>query len=586
MYNLQLCSDSHHSDEVKLDISPHFESKHYFRNSVEKKPLLANSVEECWLRGKEDGLHDSKRIYSLVLRRLIPTLNSIHGIDRGERYWEIIIGHWLQRYIDTSINRFNSISELLDRFEVSSVTTINAEEYNLISFGTSHLTSQVNNTRWNLDFFTLMVKHFFPELAKLIVLHDQDDQSDQLNQVPQKAVRDTLLRRILSKGREHLTPFSRALILSSYLPRIMEWALNVRYSGFPQNGRLPFEFDRYKVDFEMREKFRLHLAKPGDTGVERVILGTLDKVFPFHFLEEFCEIVRIVQSSLLPRNPNFAFTSNDFDSNDFFKIWVAEKTQTGTKYIVGQHGNNYGTDRFTTGSIEERTSDLFLTWGWKTESGNQFPLFNFKNPHGKQLTPNSLGGILLTQLHFPNQYTYWDSVSEFEDYFQSQVDFVSSLPPKLREEILLRLHPAHSHFRWNEENRWRKLFQNLNIENGVKEIHKLLMDSRIVIHGYDSTGLLETLQQNYPSLCFMPQGFSHLTSEAALDYATLRDAGIIFTSAVELASHLQEIYSDVTSWWHSPEIQKARTGFCNKYSRSSNQPFKDLSDCISKILRT
>jgi len=278
--------------------------------------------------------------------------------------------------------------------------------------------------------------------------------------------------------------------------------------------------------------------------------------------------------------------SNDFDSNDFFKIWVADKTRTGMKYIVSQHGNNFGTERFAIDSIEERTSDLYLTWGWKSKFGNHFPLFNLKNPHGKQLKPNSQGGILLTQLHFPNQYTYWDSVSEFEDYFQSQVDFVSSLTPKLREEILLRLHPAHSKFSWNEELRWRKLFQNLNVENGQGEIHKLLKDSRIVIHGYDSTGLLETLQQNYPSLCFMPQGFGHLTSEAALDYATLRDVGIIFTSPTELSSHVLKIFSDVTSWWHNPEIQEARKVFCEKYSRSSNHPFKDISDCISKILRT
>jgi putative transferase (TIGR04331 family) len=586
MYNLQLCLDSHHSDDVKIDVSPHFESRNYYRHLVARIPLLSKTSENHWLRDKEYGHNDSKRVYLLVLRRLIPALNSIHGVDGDERYWEIIVGHWLQRYVDTSINRFSSLSELFDTFQISSVSAHRAQNNNLISLSTSHLTSQVNNTQWNLDFFTSMITQLKPELANLTTFHERDERLDKLKSVPQIIIQDSLVRKIINLGRLLLTPFSRALILSSYLPRGLEWALSIRYFAFPQNGRLSFQLEKYEIDLGIREKLRLQVVQPEDTGMEQLILGTLDKVFPYHFLENYIEIVRLVESSHLPRNPNFVFTSNDFDSNDFFKIWVAEKTRTGIKYIVGQHGNNYGTNRFLIDSIEERTSDSFLTWGWNTESSRHIPLFNFRNPRGKQLKANSLGGILLTQLHFPDQYTYWDSVSEFEHYFQSQIDFVSSLAPNLQEKITVRLHPAHSNFGWDEARRWNQLFQNLNVENGHSDIDKLLMDSRIVIHGYDSTGLLETLQSNYPSLCFMPQGFRHLTPEAALDYETLRDVGIIFTNAAELASHLYEIFADINNWWSGPNIQVARIDFCKKYSRSSKQPFKEISDSILKVLKS
>lgn len=585
MYNLYLCLDTLQIDDLKLNVSPHFESRNYFRRSSKENLYFSKSFESTWQYAKDNGINESKRLYSLALRRLIPALNSIHGVDGDERYWEIIVGHWLQRYVDTSINRINSISELFDSYRISSVSSYHVKDDSLICISTSHFTSLVNDTQWNLDFYTNLIKQMKPELEDRITFHERNEVQEDLNRLPKKINQESFLRKGLSKVRILLTPFSKALILSSYLPRRLEWALSIRNLAFPQNGKLNLEIEGCKVDKRMREIFSAHLIASEDTGIEKFILGTLVKVFPFHFLESFDEIRQLVNSSFLPKNPRFILTSNDFDSNDFFKIWVADKTRLGVKFIVGQHGNNYGTDRLTIQSIEERTCDSFLTWGWETESSSHIPLFNLRNPRGRQIESNSAGHILLTQLHFPNQYSYWDSVSEFEDYFQSQVDLVSCLDPNLRDKLLLRLHPAHSSFGWDEQHRWNQLFGNLNVETGHSDIRRLLMDSRIVIHGYDSTGLLETLQGNYPSLCFIPYGLEHLTPEARVDYQNLMDVGMIFTSAAELASHLQIIFSDIDGWWNSPTIQLARTDFCKKYSRSSESPYKELSNSILRTLK-
>ena len=58
------------------------------------------------------------------------------------------------------------------------------------------------------------------------------------------------------------------------------------------------------------------------------------------------------------------FTSNSFDTSEVFKLWTAEKVETGCPYIIGQHGNNYGAARYCPSETEcVETADAFLTWG-------------------------------------------------------------------------------------------------------------------------------------------------------------------------------------------------------------------------------
>ena len=44
-----------------------------------------------------------------------------------------------------------------------------------------------------------------------------------------------------------------------------------------------------------------------------------------------------------------------------FKLWTATKVVSGSKYYVGQHGNNYYTRKNKFPRIEEKTADRFIT---------------------------------------------------------------------------------------------------------------------------------------------------------------------------------------------------------------------------------
>ena len=104
----------------------------------------------------------------------------------------------------------------------------------------------------------------------------------------------------------------------------------------------------------------------------------------------------------------------------------------------------------------------------------------------------------------------------------------------------------------------------------------MIKQSRLIIHGYDSTGILETLSFNIPSLAFWQNNFEHLRESAKPYYQLLVDSGIVHTSAESLANKVNEVWDNVDAWWCQSNVQDARLKFCERYARTSKNPLGEL----------
>ena len=81
--------------------------------------------------------------------------------------------------------------------------------------------------------------------------------------------------------------------------------------------------------------------KENKKNLESAIRGIFFHIFPNIYLESYEKLKNKITSSILPKNPNFIFNSNDYVENELFKIYCANKINS-SKYIIGQHGCNYG----------------------------------------------------------------------------------------------------------------------------------------------------------------------------------------------------------------------------------------------------
>jgi putative transferase (TIGR04331 family) len=312
----------------------------------------------------------------------------------------------------------------------------------------------------------------------------------------------------------------------------------------------------------------------------RVLKTLIFEVIPVRYLEGFSMIRELASKEQWPQKPKFIFTSNAFYSSDILKYWLASKVESGTKYFVGQHGNSYFTDRRQRYCIEETTADHFLTWGWTDGTNKYIPTFVFQGKIVCKSKDNQSGGLLLINSGPAPSRTTYDVSSLSEEYFQMNKKFLENLNHAPRNGTILRLYAGSSRHAFSEKNRWRDFDPNLTVDDGFTQINALINESRLVVHSYDSTGMLLSLSQNIPTLAYWINGFDHLSSEVVEDYNLLLEAGIIHLSGESAAQKVNEIWESIDEWWQQKDLQHARKVFCQKYARVSSQKVRGLRKAL------
>jgi putative transferase (TIGR04331 family) len=396
----------------------------------------------------------------------------------------------------------------------------------------------------------------------------------------------TFLFGVMKKLAPLLSRRRDAFIVSSYLPPIEDIKLQIALGQFPSFWETPNADVEAKPNLTLRTGLTNELLNDGDVGVLKVVKTLLFETLPVTYLEGFSEIQEIVRKQKWPERPKFIFTSNAFHGSDVYKYWIANKVDAGTKYIVGQHGNSYFTDRRQRNSIEEVTADKFLTWGWKDVSDRYIPAFLFQNKPNKTIKINSSGGLLLINNGPSPSRTTYDVSFPAHQYLEMNQTFINNLIGGPREQTTLRLTLRTRQHSFSEKKRWEDFDAHLKIDEGFTPIHQLISANRLTVHSYDSTGILVTLSQNIPTMAFWLNGFEHLCDEVIADYEILLQAGIIHLTPESAAKKVNEVWDNIDEWWSGEEVQEARGAFCQKYAVISKTPAKDLKSILLESTKT
>ena len=194
---------------------------------------------------------------------------------------------------------------------------------------------------------------------------------------------------------------------------------------------------------------------------------------------------------------------------------------------------------------------------------------------------NPKGGLLLVEVLIDVRFATWDIHSEFIDYLNEQKNFVNNLDYLPKKNLTIRLHSGFKNKNLNEDHRWLDFDSSLKIDSGIKNINNLISKSRLIVYSYDSTGVLESLSQNIPTLAFWNNNVHEKIRENAKPYyQVLIDAGIVHMSTKSVTNKINEIWNDVDGWWQQKHVQDARKFFCNRYAKTSQNPISELKQIL------
>ncbi len=531
---------------------------------------------------KKDDCYYINDLYELLLIELSQNLNEVHSVNRSVRYWRILIGTWLHRFITISFNRWQTIQYAVDNYKIKETIIVEVPDFELVPLdylGFANL-NRVGN--WDAAITACIIKEYTDIKYKVInVIDNKNIQQSKFTFKPKSTFKNKFKSMLVSGNRLLSKAFMRshdALIITSGLPLWQEiklyWLL--KQPPIPQRT-LPVSIVK-QVD-GLRDNFILE--NHGFTGFEKFIRRTIQKQIPILYLEGYKGLIRRTNSLGWPSKPKFIFTSNSFDNDELFKVWTAEKTELGIPYIIAQHGANYGTGEYAPSENHEvSTADRYITWGWRYNNKKHYPVSAL--PYIGKTFPHCdpKGGLLLVERGGGQREHPWDELFLFKEYLKEQYRFIDELSVKIQSQTTVRLYAAHLYLSWSEDELWESKYPNINIDQGMSSMEDLIKQSRLLVYTYNSTGILESMAFNTPSIFFWDVEKWPFRDEAKKIFKKLTDVGIFHTSAISASNKTNEIWSDVEKWWSSDEVQAARMEFCNQHLSLSDNSMIKLKDAL------
>ena len=511
---------------------------------------------------------ETEKIYKSIIECITLNLNSLHSLSWNERSWQIYLGHWLKKFININYNKFILLKKIKDQIIIKKVYTNSSKNISLSTIDTSG----IDIASYNFDWESILLSRIAP-----IVFKDE-------NIISLK--RKVNLENIHIKKKENLNNNIKTKIINYFFSITEKFSKNDKYFIYHTYfekfyvekileillGITPKKWNRIEhpginrnLDLTFRNK--LNFKKNNVSELEYIIRNNLHADLPSHCIENFSEIKKLSYDNNWPKKPKKIFTSVAYHYDEVFKFYLSNNINSGAKYYLGQHGNNYSTKIDNDFSVEMNTCDKFFSWGYGNHKKN-ISTFNFKVL--KKIKRSKKQYLIIVMRSRGWRYLFGERLDEAENDIDQTIHLAKNLNVKIFNDTIIKPHKNLEKFDYFINN---KDINNLPIEKNLS-LKNLLYKSKLVLFNYDSTGFLENILHNIPSICILPMYNETLNKFALKDYNKLIEKQIFFRSYDDALSFINNNWDKIDNWWFDNDCQKVINFFKEKYSSEFN--FKKL----------
>ena len=520
----------------------------------------------------EAGLDEIEIARPVLIDRVKKLLDEYHGVVRSERYYDILLGDFIERYLHLV---YVATQDLKSEIELLNKTTQGQHNPERVDFQTIRTTLEFFSDYAKLPTLALKTLRALIKFGIDGVLVSNDDLTIE-NSGP-SGRRDKIIVSLLRLLRSAKP--TRVLFVRPFSGRIpLSWiGAMASWRAWAAHDELDIEYSvEVSPDSAWRESKILKVS--ADSSFAEISCALISAYLPASLVEGFEPIRRLVLVAR-PNRPDYLYSSQSLWNHLEFKILAAEWCELGTKLHYHQHGGWYGLDDLHVGErFESRVSDLYYTWGWSRGSGHTRVLSPvFILPRSQKKSFDSLICFDQPRQIYRLQYfplpgtlqTMYDQVSEFVKIRASKID------------LKIRMFPGE----YGDAQRQAIVATKPDAQFGnTGDIFDQYSVSRIVFHSYLGTSWLETLGTNTPTICFYDPDAYKFRSDAKFLIEALARVGILHTSGTSAAMHANKIDGNVQDWWLSADVQLARTNFTEKFANFStdwkSQWQREFSDLL------
>ena len=531
----------------------------------------------------------NKIIFNKFLKKLSKELNKIHNVNYSERFWNILMGHWLNGYINTMYRQYTNIKYSIEHKYIKK-NIVEIKKFNFTVHGTEDFYWITNNYDWNRKIFV----HINNKLNKNKISEKKKDISNKIfeikkNQINYKFKFRDCFKIVYNYICQVFTNNYEPLIIGPCLNKIDEFFLKLNFSLLPKYWANQ-DFIRVKKNQKMREMLKSAFQHRNKDILESILCDLIHENIPTFLLEGFKKNLSCVKSLRWPKHPKFIFTSNNFCTDEIFKLYTAIKCEKNIKYFVGQHGNMYGTHLFAKNYTEIITSDKFLSWGWK-DNKKIIPTYMFSKTKTKIERFNNDKILFIIKPHVHNIKTH-NVHSNMIFKLKKNIELINNLDNEIKKKIYIRILPNQTKpefknffiknnlFFLNQDYYFRKYIKNIKFDKRDITLEDAFEDYGLIIHSYDGTSFNESMYHNIPSVGIWYSELDNYNINTKKIYKDLQKNKVIHFNNNSIIKFLNNKKNhDILSWWNREKVKKSVNNYQKKYANKNINNMK-----LSKIL--
>ena len=253
-----------------------------------------------------------------------------------------------------------------------------------------------------------------------------------------------------------------------------------------------------------------------------------------------------------------------------------------SKYIIGQHGLFDCSEQLLKNTNDYQVCDHYLRWGEK-KYAKDIELFNLKliNKKIKLKDGNKILVFARTAGHENEAYSREEEFQIYNDCLNTVLD---NFDIHNLKETTVRL--KHT-FRWTNPNEFhylRNKFPLLKIDEGTKNVFSLFEKTKLSIFLYYSTGVMESLNLDIPTVFYFPKKLIHIDYKERKYLDMLNKCKILSYDKDEFKDNINFIIKDVKRWWSMKDVMQVRSEIINRYSKvEKNNPVLKISKLLKSL---
>jgi putative transferase (TIGR04331 family) len=531
----------------------------------------------------DDAAKYCNELYEKALSEISVSLNLLHQVAYDKMYWEIIVGPWLMRFIQTFHERYERLIIAKKTYPDFVTGILRKEESSLVVANTSqHDRVDINSHLFNLKMFSVLMRAFFQDNVEnefSLLSEGQKEKNDRgldrAKKLPNYDRKKSHIRSVLDflGGHGHADlVVARFSLLNHYNTIDIRRLLGRKTIRFVDHiiDQMNVECSTNHYESDARNKIGI----TGDvvTGFERVLFEVLSDALPVSMVEKYSEYQKKAAQAVDEVKPLALLSDVGWNNDDAFKYFAANVSHRGGLLVEAQQGGGWRTNKIDLNRQSGKKKDRVFLWTPKNDYMDNVrwlpnPSLCYMHNSCKRAKDDILFiGTASRLYHY--KYMYRLMPDDIEKYFSDKVKFISRLKPSIVDNLVYRPYLANT---WNETGYLLEHYPQLKIMKRQRsflprlhgELIKAMQRAKVVVIDHPHTSYLQALTINVPCIFYWDKNLFRKNDVAEEELDVLRRLSILHSDPSDAAKSLNNIYDNAYDWWQTPEVQSARDSYLN-----------------------